>query len=477
VTIETLFAEIDSARGAWNGLIDLLSRGSADFERPRPTFANASLNEFRRRVDLAFELLYATRPVDAGDASMLVLASREADIQPQIQTLATHAESAASQLRSNWRDGATIRDGNDSFNLQLFDPAGNNYATVELGSQFKQLRAATNLLMAVLGSVVPLCKAESISDLSRRAEALGETARQADAFRHQAEQSATAANELTQRTEQAERSARDLVVQAEAVVANVRELQQKATTDSSSVTTLIEQIKTIGSAATSLEALVDGYRPKFEAFQLELDGRAKEFAQFQTDTKEAQDKNVAREAEIDRLSKLADAMISGSTTAGLANSLEKTRARYEERMNAARAGFIISVVLLAVSALPLAAHLLPGFLGDFFPKVAEGAHSSWYGVLGKVLLMVPATWLTGFYTKSFAEFFHLEREYAHKAALAMSVDGFKRQAPKYEEEITAEVFMEIRNNPGKGKDVEPAAHPLYDVLAKVVGKVAEKKDK
>lgn len=85
--------------------------------------------------------------------------------------------------------------------------------------------------------------------------------------------------------------------------------------------------------------------------------------------------------------------------------------------------------------------------------------------------MVPATWLTGFYTKSFADFFHLEREYAHKAALAMSVDGFKRQAPKYEEEITAEVFLEIRNNPARGKDVEPASHPLYDVLAKVVGKV------
>ena len=116
-------------------------------------------------------------------------------------------------------------------------------------------------------------------------------------------------------------------------------------------------------------------------------------------------------------------------------------------------------------------------MGDLFPKVLEGAHNSWYGVLGKVLLMVPATWLTGFFTKSFAESFHLEREYAHKAALAMSVDGFKRQAPKYEEEITAEVFMEIRNNPARGKDVEPAAHPLYDVLAKVVGKVVERKDK
>jgi hypothetical protein len=72
---------------------------------------------------------------------------------------------------------------------------------------------------------------------------------------------------------------------------------------------------------------------------------------------------------------------------------------------------------------------------------------------------------------------HLEREYAHKAALAMSVDGFKRQAPKYEEEITAEVFMEIRTNPANRAGPEPAAHPLYDVLSKVVSKVIKKEEK
>ncbi len=58
----------------------------------------------------------------------------------------------------------------------------------------------------------------------------------------------------------------------------------------------------------------------------------------------------------------------------------------------------------------------------------------------------------------------------------MSVDGFKRQAEKYQEEITAEVFMEIRNNPAKGSPATPASHPLYDVLARVVGKVIDKKE-
>jgi hypothetical protein len=473
MSVESLFADVDAARRAWNELMEILNRGSVDFIRERPMLGSTSLQDFRRRVDLTLELLDSIRPTDPVAVSSLVLNARKGELQPQLQALSQNAEAAGSQLRANWRDGAAIRDGNDAFSLQLFDSEGNNYANVDLTPNFKQLRNAVNPLIAVLGSVVPLCKAEGISDLSARVEALGEVVRQVDALLIQSIQSTKTASEMAEKASQAERATRDLLAQFEAIVAGVREQQQRTTMEASSVTTLVEQIKTIGASAGTLEAQVDSYRAKFETFQSDLDGRNQDLLQFQTDAAAVKKENTSREGEIDRLTKLADAMISGSTTAGLATSLEKTRARYEERMNSARKGFIVSVVVLVISALPLAAHLLPGLLGDWFPKVAEGAHVSWYGVLGKVLLLVPATWLTGFYTKSFADFFHLEHEYAHKAALAMSVDGFKRQAPKYEEEITAEVFLEIRNNPRKGKDIEPASHPLYDVLAKVVGKVTD----
>ena len=171
-------------------------------------------------------------------------------------------------------------------------------------------------------------------------------------------------------------------------------------------------------------------------------------------------------------------MISGSTTAGLAKSMEDTRARYQERMNSARLGFLGAVVFLVVSAAPLVIHLVPGLFGTWSAGAAGAAgdnNGNLYGFIGRISLLLPATWLTAFFAKSYASFFDLEREYAHKAALAMSVDGFKRQAPTYQEEITAEVFLEIRNNPGNGSATVPASHPLYDVLAKVVGKVLDRK--
>ena len=113
--------------------------------------------------------------------------------------------------------------------------------------------------------------------------------------------------------------------------------------------------------------------------------------------------------------------------------------------------FFLSVMLLAASAIPLMAQIFPGLFSTWQGTIsistraasgalASGNSDAFLSLLGKIFLMFPATWLTQFFSKAYSEFFHLEREYAHKAALARSVEGFKKQAPKYEEEITTAVF-------------------------------------
>ncbi|WNO04817.1 hypothetical protein [Rhodoferax mekongensis] len=474
MTINALYKELETSRIAWGSLNDLLVNGSYDFGRQRPVLDQQSMEVFRRRVDLVFEVLFSLRPQNESDVAHLVIGSKLAELRAHLLNFQRHLDGSLSQLRSPWRDGLTIQDGNDNFLWQLMD-GPTNVSAVDVTPNFQQMHPALNYLVGAIGMFLPLCKANGVADLLQRVEAFGNANREAELLRRQTQEQGADVSATALQVAAHEKEARDHVVQAQTVVASLREVQVKAAADASNVATLVEQIKTVGANSDKLEALIGTYTSKFEAFQKELDARNSEFTQFQTDSKTATDANVKRETEIDRLTTLADAMISGSTTAGLAKSLEVTRKRYEDRMTAARTGFMVSIAILVLSALPLAAHLLPGLFGDFFPRVSDTAHESWYGVLGKVLLMVPATWLTGFYTKTFADFFHLEREYAHKAALAMSVDGFKRQAPKYEEEITAEVFLEIRNNPAKGSPVEPASHPLYDVLSKVVGKVLDKK--
>lgn len=473
MSVNVLYSEIEQTQAIWKELYDLLSRAQYDTNTPRVAINNASVAAFNRRVEWLFELLHAMRPTSEQDISLLVLSARTPEITPPLASFKTHAQSSLNFLRQYWRDNLSIHDGNNNLNLQLFD-AGTNIANQDASGNFIQMQSSLNALMTHVALLLPLCKTEGVADLSVRAQAMGDVIREIEGLRNEAKKLAKTAEHSATGAAEKEKAVQALVAQGEAVYAKLLALQQQANTDSASVTALVTQIKTTGTGAQTLEQQIVGYRAKFEAFQSELDARQQQFAEFETNTKIAETENTNRESEIDRLTKLADTMISGATTAGLATSLEETRARYEDRMNGAKTGFYVAVAILIASALPLVAQLVPGLFGSWFPAPNPNQEGTPYAVLGKIFLLLPATWLTAFFTKSYAEYFHLEREYAHKAALAKSVDGFKRQAPQYEEEITAEVFMEIRTNPANRDGPEPAAHPLYDVLSKAVSKVVGK---
>lgn len=474
MSLKDFESELQTAQTTWEAVVDMLHESDYDFEKTRPILNQQSFTTFARRVQIIFEALQAMLPKKEDDIESAVLGGRLKDLHQSIQGFISHAESSLSQMRQNWRDKTLIRDGNEHFSWQLFYD-DQHYTNLDLTNNFSQLSSFIDTLLGIVGTTLPLTKAKGISDLTRRAEALGKVVRETDSLRKQAQASAAETEVSAEHASNSAKAARSAEVEINASLATIRALQNQANTDVGTVASLVEQIKNTGTNAGALETLISDYQAKFDAFQKQLSERNLEFKKFQQDRANTEQALSSRELEIDRLTKLADTMISGATTAGLAKSMEDTRARYETRMITARRGFYAAVALLIVSSLPLAAHLLPGLFGDLIPTLDTKTEGSPYAVLGKLMLLLPATWLTAFFTKSYADLFHLEREYAHKAALAMSVDGFKRQAPEFEQEITAEVFLEIRNNPAKGQPVEPASHPLYDVLSKAVGKVLERK--
>ena len=478
MSIDAAFTELEQSRSAWRGLHDLLVNGNYDVTGARPSIGGQSVLSFARRADLVFEGLFALRPSENESAQASAVAGKAAEIRQAIQAFTTQATSLTNTVQSHWREGVVFKDTNGNFAIQVTQVDGSAIANVDLSGNFQPMDTALGQLTTNLALLLPLFRADAVGDLTQRASALGDLVREMEKLRDQARRIAEAATASASTIDSKEKEAQSLVTQAEALLAKITAHQLQATTDASSVTTLVERIKTIGAAADTLEKMVAGHTSSVDAFQKQLDARNAEFEKFQADAKTAREANAEREAEITRLIKESDAMISGSTTAGLAKSMEDTRARYQERMNSARLGFLGAVVFLVVSAAPLIIHLVPGLFGTWSAGAAGAAvdnNGNLYGFIGRIFLLLPATWLTAFFAKSYASFFDLEREYAHKAALAMSVDGFKRQAPTYQEEITAEVFLEIRNNPGNGSATVPASHPLYDVLAKVVGKVLDRK--
>lgn len=480
MSIDALYSEIAQAHTTWKELYDLLLQAQYDITTPRATTNNVSISVFHRRVEWVFELLYGLRPTSKEETSCLALSGRSAEISSQLVVFKNNTQLSLDFLRQYWRDNLSIRDANNNFSWQLFD-ADSNIANQDVSSGFAQMQSSLNHLMNYTAQLLPLCKTEGVADLSARAQAMGDVIREIEGLRNEAKKLAKSAEQGAAGATAKDKAAQVVLAQVEAIYAKLQAIQQQAIEDSASVTALVTQIKTTGTDAQTLEQQISAYRVKLDVFQSELDDRQEQFSEFETNTQKVQEESTKREAEIDRLTKLADTMIKGATTAGLSTSLEEARKRYETRMNSAKHGFYFAVAVLIASALPIVAQLVPGLFGSWFPMPDPNPEEPLYAVLGKIFLLLPATWLTAFFTKSYAEYFHLEREYAHKAALAKSVDGFKRQAPKYEEEITAEVFMEIRTNPANRDGPEPAAHPLYNVLSKVVSKVVgtgeNKKDK
>lgn len=432
MSIEATYAGLDESRSAWTALHDLLVKGGYDTSTARPSLAGQSIAEFDRRAGFIFEGLLALKPADQDSAQAAFLASRAPDIGNAAKTFHAHASSLVSTLRMHWREGGSLKALDGNLMLQVIQQDGSVVTSLDMGGNLQPMDTTLGQLAGHLSFLLPLCRADAVGDLSVRAAALGDLTREMEALRDHAKRIADAASTSASVIDSKETEAQALVAQAETALANITAHQFQANTDAGAVTALVERIKTIAASADTLEKMVAGYTTSLEAFKGQLDARNAEFEKFQVDAKAAREENEKRNAEIERLIKQSDGMISGATTAGLSKSMEDARARYEARMVSARRGFYVAVALLAASAIPLVLHLTRAYSG------LQDGNGGLYAFIGRILLMLPATWLTAFFAKSYSSFFDLEREYAHKAALAMSVDGFKRQAPKYEEEITAD---------------------------------------
>jgi hypothetical protein len=474
MSLNDVFDELEIAHGNWDRIHALLTEGGYDFERQRPLLFGQSLFLFSKRVDYAIGLLASLRPDSDADINSVVVGARVVPLRDALSSFKRNADAVFSQLSSGWESDRTFQDGTDEFLIQILKDGG-VVQQHDCRNSFTEMNTAVNGLVEILGSLVPLCQPNSAGDFLSRVSELNDLVRQSKVLHSNLKREKIAVESVVESAAAMEKEVREAHVQAQTLVTALREVQMNASSDFSNVAGLVERIRGVSEDAEKLSAVVIASKGKLDIFQNELDARNQAFEKYEQLAKHVDGENQKNAIEIQRLTALADSMIAGANTVGIAVSMEEARLRYEKRMGGAAVGFVFSIALLALSALPLAAHLVPGLFGEWGSVSQDNGSAPWYSVAGKFLLLAPATWLTGFFTKAFADYFHLEREYAHKAAIAKAVEGFRRQAPKYEQEITAEVFLEVRTNPARNSAVEPVSHPVYDFLTKAMGKVLDKK--
>jgi predicted nucleic acid-binding Zn-ribbon protein len=173
--------------------------------------------------------------------------------------------------------------------------------------------------------------------------------------------------------------------------------------------------------------------------------------------------------QVEELIKRAEAMVSGATVAGLAQAFSDERTSLEKDMRWAMASFIIGIVFIFLVTILLGAYVfeIPISIGSLKlsgagSTPALGDEVTIAGVLSRTIILLAPFWLTLFSSRRYRSLFDLRQQYSHKYNMAFSVDGFKQQAPAYQEQIAAWVFHVVSEapvtntkKPGRGMDESP----------------------
>lgn len=393
-------------------------------------------------------------------------------LRSAIDVIEAHAQAISGTLRQ-WQ-GASASDRNGQLNLEL-SHAEKGAITFDLGSSLAAINQQAATLLDSLPHIAQVSGDDTISLFGGLARAASEHLSEVKASARSAKAELKAGTNIVSELKTLADSVSKVSKQIEDTLTSVAGTKANTEQNAAEVLQKLAQVREVSKDADTLQQRVSGFASQFEAFESQMKARLELFSEFETSTKEAQRMNKEREEKIAELAAKADTMIRGATTAGLSKSLEDAKAEYESRLNRTQWLFLGSVVFLLISALPVAAQLIPGPWQQYFmPLASDGASNSapWLSALGKLILVLPGTWATAFFAANYSELFHLSREYAHKAALAKAIDGFQREAPEYKQEIVGSVFMEIQDNPGSRKAPRPAT-PQNPIIKKFLEKVLE----
>lgn len=296
---------------------------------------------------------------------------------------------------------------------------------------------------------------------------------------------------------------------------------QKADEAKTKADALVATTTNINGTAGKLKEAIDAYQATYTKFQIELDERNKTFIKGKADLekllsgskegfekilsegKASQDKLLADgraaqekllsdieniQKEIDRLLARSRAVLGETTVTGLSESFGREMKETGKQLLRIQLLFFFSIAFLLASV---------GILFNAFPQLEKWVHvtrfeppqstdllamSAFYLVnfLSKLTFLLPALLLLYFATRRYTEIFRLKTQYTHKFTVAASLTGFKLEAPKHGEDITAFAFKELLSNPAinpessKDKGDKEESSLIQKVIESVPKKIMDK---
>lgn len=420
---------------------------------------------------------------------LMVPANRITQLKQRVDETQTHLNTLGNQFRQVIKGGGGMLIFNyDNFQLQTTN--GQNH---DFRAYFKNFSDSTEALLDAFYLVLTVLRpTRSTYSFQAAANALSSLISSSSEQIHKL-------HEENKALRQAVASASDQVSAAETQANKAREAAEETTrtrdeggkdrktiaeylADATEKKTAIETVHT---EASSLEDEVEEYREKFESFDRQLESRNKDFEQ----GKEKQEKLFAdfdqQRQSVESLIESSESMLKGATVAGLASSFSEAHRKLGWQLLWARVSFYVGIAFLFISAIPLMLYvflpILAPFLQTRYPEIASAAPaldaqpeiSGWQylgQVLARFIILLPAAWLVSFSAIRHSSLFRLREHYAYKYSMAVSVEGFRKQATGYESEIAALVLEQLAFNPADklipSKDIPEGKvpHPLLNIF-------------
>lgn len=443
-----------------------------DFATPIPGTA-ASISEVDAKVaglcDIAAGIASNT------DEMLIPQSYLNAFNKPLEQLTAQYQQISDNLLNIGNNGGPGPLDAN-GFTLQ----SQNGQVNLQLAPIFKNILANAESTLAALYPLLSLSSSDVFSGFSETLDTLSTAIKQAH------EERAELAK-LTEKARADRREVAELRKQVGPMRDEIERLKAESEKDRKSLseystegTQSITTIRATGEQAEQLKAQVESYSASFDNFQKQLDQRENAIQEGNSRQSKLLEAITSIEKRITELNEQAEAMLSGATVAGLAGSFGKLRDDLSGELKWARVVFYFAIFVLFLSVLPLAAYVIPG-LGEALSLSSGGAQTQAAStteligqIVARALLLLPAAWFAKFAAARHAALFRLKEHYAYKYSVASAVEGFKKQAEPYKDEIAATTFYELTFNPAERMDARSPAedrhpNPAMEWLMKKVG--------
>lgn len=454
---------------SWKEAKMRLNSVEIDWSTPHPSI-DVTLDVLDMGLTTAYELAGSVSDdlPDGAQAALLL----SPNFRPLLDTLAKLRD-----LSNAIKDYFKIADDGD-YAVSVLDVNRLNDAAgrqLDIATHLKQLKTNAGNFIAQLISLRDFLIGGGVADLSRRIDAFHVLAGEIKAIRDQSKKIFKDTENSLASVQDSETSAQSALESIEKISKNATDEQATSAAALTEISAKLVNIREVATQAEKLATLIDSYQARYELFDTELEKRLALFGDFEEATKAANQQNQSREKEIDKLVSEANQMLQGATNAGLAKAFNDAGVKYGDEAEGAKKGFYWSIVFLVASVIPLAAYVFQiPYLDTVAASTSTGVTLG--GVLSRIVFLLPGVWLTSFTALRYSSLFQLHREYAFKAAIAMSVDGFKMQAPEYKEAIAGTAFIELATKPDYSphKDAARSPNPILGYLVRVLQKRFEK---